>query len=245
MVDTLATVLQYAIYLLEAGVLGYVLLRRRENSLLPVALYLGLLLSVDGLSRPFVLYRYGLASLQYAYFFWLTDVLLALGAFLVVCRFFRRACAEHRELWQVVRLVEVFVLILVAGVSLFSLSRNFDHLFTRFIVEFQQNLYFTCLVLTTLLFILMQQLQSADEELSMLVCGMGVQFAGPAANLALVYLTPGQVFGSELYRHIGPFFTLGMLLTWFYALARVPQPGRAAITQTVVTELVTTGTGEV
>lgn len=243
--DTLAIGLQYAVYLLEAGVLGYILLRRRERSLLPVALYLGLLVAVDGLSRPVVLYRYGLTSLQYGYFFWLTDVLLALGAFLLVCLFFRRACAEHRELWQVVRLVQIFVLILVAGISLFSLSRNFDHLFTRFIVEFQQNLYFTCLVLNTLLFILMQQLQSADEELSMLVCGMGIQFAGPAANLALVYLTPGQQFGAELYRHIGPLFTLGMLLTWFYALARAPQFGRVAKPQTVVAELVSAGRGEV
>jgi hypothetical protein len=243
-VDTLATVTQYTIYLLEAGVLGYLLLRRRERSLLPVALYLALLLVVDGLSRPLVLYRYGLTSLQYEYFFWLTDILLALGAFLLVCLFFRRACGEHRELWQVVRLVQIFVLILVAGISLFSLSRNFDHLFTRFIVEFQQNLYFTCLVLNTLLFILMQQLQSADEELSMLVCGMGIQFAGPAANLALVYLTPGQQFGSELYRHIGPLFTLGMLLTWFYALARAPQFGRVAKPQTTAAELVSAGRGE-
>ncbi len=242
--DTLATVLQYTIYLLEAGALGYLLLRRRERSLLPVALYLGLLVAVDGLSRPLVLYRYGLTSLQYAYFFWLTDILLALGAFLLVCLFFRRACAEHRELWQVVRLVQIFVLILVAGISLFSLSRNFDHLFTRFIVEFQQNLYFTCLVLNTLLFILMQQLRSTDEELSMLVCGMGVQFAGPAANLALIYLTPGQQYGSELYRHIGPLFTLGMLLTWFYALARAPQLGRVAEPQTAAAELVSAGRGE-
>jgi hypothetical protein len=242
--DTLAVGLQYAVYLLEAGLLGYLIFRRGERCLLPVALYLGLLVSVDGLSRPVVLYRYGLASLEYAYFFWLTDVLLALGAFLVVCLFFRRACAEHRELWQVVRRVLAFVVILVAGISLFSLSRNFDHLFTRFIVEFQQNLYFTCLVLNTLLFILMQQLRSTDEELSMLVCGMGIQFAGPAANLALVYLTPGQEYGSELYRHMSPLFTLGMLLTWFYALARAPQLGRVAEPQTAAAELVSAGGGE-
>jgi len=244
-VDTLVTFIQYPIYLLEAGVLGYILLRRRERSLLPVAIYLGLLVALDGLGRSFVLHLYGFTSLQYAYFYWLTDVLLALGAFLLVCLFFRRACAEHPQLWQVVWLVLVFVLILVAGISLFSLSRNFDHLFTRFIVEFQQNLYFTCLVLNTLLFILMQQLQSADEELSMLVCGMGIQFAGPAANLALVYLTPGQQYGADLYRHIHPFFTLGMLLTWFYALARAPQFGRIAKPQRVAAELVSAGRGEV
>ena len=70
--------------------------------------------------------------------------------------------------------------------------------FTLFIIEFNQNLYFTCLVLNTLLYILLQQIDSADDELGLLVCGVGIQFAGPAATLALLTLTTGEHFAHIL-----------------------------------------------
>jgi hypothetical protein len=222
-VDKDIIALQYAVYLLEAGLLGFVLLRRRQRRFIPIAIYLSLLLAIDGMSRPYVLYRYGFASRQYAYFFWLTDVLLVLAAFLLVCAFFRRACLQEKKMWHVLRPMLTFIFILVLGVSFFSLLQNYHNLFSRFIVEFQQNLYFTCLVLTTLLYILLQQRQSAEEELILLVTGMGIQFAGPAANFALVFLTPGQRFASNLYAYIGPLCALGMLLTWSYAVARLPE----------------------
>jgi len=224
--DGTIIVLQYAVYLLEAGLLAYIFVRRRDSRLLSLSVYLGLLLAVDGISRPIVLYHYGFSSRQYAYFFWLTDVLLTLGAFLLICAFFRRAGKEQPKLWRFVRLLLVFVFVLVAGVSLASLAANYHQVFTQFIVEFQQNLYFTCLVLTTLLYLLMQQLESADDELGLLVCGMGIQFAGPAANFALVHLTNGRGFPSTFYEYLGPLCTLGMLSIWFMAIARVPRPLR-------------------
>jgi len=221
-VDTGIIGLQFAGYLLEAGVVVFVLLRRPLRRLVAISVYLTLLLAVDGVSRPYVLYRYGLSSREYAYFFWLTDVLLALAAFLVLCAFFRRACLRHPQIWQLLRLVLSFVLVLVLCISILSLSRNYTNLFGRFIVEFQQNLYFTCLVLTTLLFILIQRLQTADEQLTSLVIGMGIQFSGPAANFALITLTPGQQFAGVILAYLGPLCTLGMLLMWLHAVARVP-----------------------
>lgn len=220
----LSVAIQYGVYLLEAGLLAHLILRRRSGGVLPVLLYLAFLLVVDGVGRPGVLYSFGYTSREFAYFYWLTDVALTLASFLLVCAFFRRACAHELKAWHFVRRLLGFVLILVVGVSAFSLSRNYGQLFTQFIVEFQQNLYFTCLVLITLLYILIQQLGSADDELALLVCGMGIQFAGPAANFALVHLTQGETYASALYVFLGPLCTMGMLLTWFYALVRAPQP---------------------
>ncbi len=216
--------LQYGVYSLEAGLLALLLLRYRVGRSLSLFLYLSLLLTVDAVSRPYVLYRYGYSSQTFGYFYWLTDVLLTLGAFFLVFAFFRRACVNERKMWQSVRLLLVLVFVLTLGISLITLSRNYDQLLTRFIFEFQQNLYFTCLVLNTLLYILMQKLESTDDELTLLVCGMGIQFAGPAANFALVHLTPGQGLYGLLYPYVRPLCTLGMLLTWFYALVRGPQP---------------------
>ena len=213
---------QYGGYLLEALLLWFLLWRAQSRRLAGLAIYIGLLLGVDGLARPYVLYAYGFRSHEYTATFWLTDVLLQLAAFLLVCSFFRVACAGQEEkMWQFVRLLLIFVFIIVLGISLISLSQNYSQLFTRFMIEFEQNLYFTCLVLTTLLYLLMQQTESADEQLGLLVCGMGIQFAGPAASLALRYLTPGQPYSESLVKLIMPLCTFGMLLIWLYAITRV------------------------
>lgn len=225
------------VYFLEVGLLAFVLYRGLWQRLKGVSAYLVALLAIDGVGRTYVLYSYGFSSRQYAYFFWLTDVLLVLAAFLLLCSFFRRACLKEPRMWGLLRLMLTFVLILVLSISWFSLHRNYSNLFSRFIIEFQQNLYFTCLVLNTLLFILIQRTQSADDELTLLVVGMGIQFAGPAANFALVYLTPGQQFGSILYAYLCPLCTLGMLLTWLYAVVRVPEAAGIPAREERVAEL--------
>jgi len=225
MVERLVSVgLQYLVYSLEVGLVGLVLVRRYWRRLTGLSLYLALLLATDGIGRPYVLYKYGFATRTYAYFFWLTDVALTLGAFVLVCAFFRRACAQEAKMWRFLRLLLLSVFILVLGISSFSLFQNYRNLFTNFIVEFQQNLYFTCLVLNTLLYILMQQIESVDDELTFLVCGMGIQFAGPAASLALLHLTPDLEYARSLAKYVGPLCTLGMLLTWSYAVAYVAKP---------------------
>lgn len=224
MSEGLATVgLQYTVYVLEVVLVGFLVWRGHFRRLAGLSLYLIGLLLADALLRPIILYRYGLASSQYAYVYWLSDAFLELTAFVLVCVLFRRACSDKPKLWENVKRVLGFVLILVVGVSLFSLSSHQDQLLTRFIIEFEQNLYFTCLVLNTLLYILLQQTDSADEELGLLVCGFGIQFAGPAATFALAHLTPGWPLSSTIANSLGQICTMGMLLTWFYAVARVPK----------------------
>jgi len=225
--------LPYAAYLLEAAVLALLLLSGRWRRLFSVFLYLLLFFAADAIGRPYVLHSYGVTSRTYGYFYWLTDALLALAAFLLVCAFFRRACSTEEKTWRFLRLVLVSVFILVVGISLLTLSRNYTHLWTfgsMFIVEFGQNLYFTCLVLNTLLYILMQQNQTADEELGLLVCGIGIQFAGPAASLALYHLTGPNPQGpfAALTKFVLPACTLAMLLVWLYAIARASRPVRVA-----------------
>ena len=125
-------------------------------------------------------------------------------------------------MWRFVRLLLVFVFVLVVGISGLFFSHNYSDLFTLFfVVEFNQNLYFTCLVLNTLLYLLLQQIDSADDQLGLLVCGVGIQFAGPAATLALVHLTTGEGFAQSLAYFTIPLCTLGMLLVWAYAIVQV------------------------
>ena len=209
---------------LVLGLLLFIVWRGLWQRLLAPSLYLLALLLIDGFARRYVLYHFGEKSLQWFYFYWLTDIVLALGAFLLICTFFQRACANEAKMWHFVRLFLVFVFILVLGISAFSLSRNYGNIYGQFMMEFQQDLYFTCLVLNTLVYILVQQLEAADDELSLLVSGMGLQFAGPAANLALVFLTGGQQYANALMTYLSPLCTLGMLITWFYTVVRMSKP---------------------
>ncbi len=91
-----------------------------------------------------------------------------------------------------------FVFVLVVGsFGSFPYPQLYPTLHNVFIVEFSQNLYFSCLVLNTLLYVMIQQLAIDDDELGLLVCGMGVQFAGEAACLALLHLTLGENFAAS------------------------------------------------
>lgn len=213
---------QYAVYYAaEIAIILFAWRRGSARRLWGVIAYAAAMFVTDA-ARSYVLFRYGLSSNQYALFYWISDVLLVLGAFFLVCLLFRLACHGHLHLWNSLRIILTTVFVLVLGISLLSLSKNFANLFPTFIVEFQQNLYFTCLVLNTLLYILITRIDPADEQLSLVVCGLGLQFAAPAANLALVYLTKGSTYGESLFSYLAPLCTLGMLLVWLYAVVRVP-----------------------
>jgi len=186
-------------------------------------LYVGGLFLLDGVGRSVVLNFFGQTSRVYAYFYWLTDVALAVCAFLLICAFFRRACAHVEKLWRYVRWGLICVFIVVLAFSALALTRHYSQLYTVFIVEFSQNLYFSCLVLNTLLYVMILQLAIDDDELGMLVCGLGVQFAGEAACLALLHLTSGENFARVLAMVVAPACTLGMLSIWLYAITRPAQ----------------------
>ena len=185
---------QYAGYVVEAAICLLLFWQGRWRRLKGLCLYAGMLFMLDGVARSAALSFFGQKSIQYYYLYWVTDVAFALGAFLLVCGFFRRACSQEKKMWGFVRVMLVSVFVLVLAVSALSLTRNYAHFKTPFIIEFSQNLYFSCLVLNTLLYVMMQQFAIDDDELGLLVCGMGVQFAGEAAGLALYHLTLGEHF---------------------------------------------------
>jgi len=193
--NLLASGVGYLVQIAEVGLLIYLLSHGLWKRHAGVLVYLLSLLAVDEVVRRYFFHTYGLDSLAYAYSYWLTDVLLALEAFGLMCIFFRRACAP--QLWRVLRLSLIVVFVLIAAISYFSLSHHKDNLLHDFIYEFEQNLFFSCLVL---------------------VCGMGIGFAGPAASLALVHVTLGWPAAYSLLGYVMPVCTLGMLLVWLYAI---------------------------
>jgi hypothetical protein len=214
---------QYATYAVEVWVCVTILLGGRWRRLKGLGLYVASLFLLDGVARPAVSNFFGQASRQFFYFYWLTDVVFALGAFLVICGFFHRACAQEEKIWKIVRHLLPFVFFIVLGISALSLTRHYTNLYDRFIFEVSQNLYFACLVLNTLLYIMLQQLEIEDDELGLLVCGLGVQFAGEAACFALLHLTADHSMAKALTVFLAPICTLAMLSIWVYAIGKAPQ----------------------
>ena len=212
-------VLQDAGILIEAALVLYVAWTRQWKKQGTAAFYLTCLL-VAQLTRACVLHAYGFASLRYYYIYWSTDFLLVLSAYLAVCLLFRRVDLRQEKMWGLIRLLLVLVFILVAAISGVSLSLNRKHFFTYFIIAFNQNLYFACLALNTLLYVLLRYMDSTDNQLALLVCGVGIQFAGPTAALALVHLTTGGGFALWLGSLVMRICTFGMLLVWAYAIIR-------------------------
>src|SRR5437773_12283061 len=77
--------IQYGVYLAEVGLFLYLVLWGHCKRLAGVSLYVAGLLTIDAIARPRVLALYGFTSPQYFYFFYVTDAILALSAFLLVC----------------------------------------------------------------------------------------------------------------------------------------------------------------
>ena len=221
---------RYATYLVEVLVCALLVWRGIWRHAKVLCLYVGSLFLLDGVGRSFVLNLYGLDSTQYACFYWVTDFALAVGAFLLVCALFHRACAHEQKMWSLVRRLLALVFVLVAGISSVTLFRNYDQLAkTRFAFEFSQNLYFTCLILITLLYVMIQQYAIEDDGLSLLVGGFGIQFAGQAACFALINLAPHEGYAVRINDLVAPSCSLAMLLIWAYAIAKTPQEAPARL----------------
>lgn len=216
----LGHVLQYASYAIELVLVVALLARGRWKSTRALFVYIAGYFAVDAVLRPSVLYAFGFRSVQYRYVYWVSDVLLTLGAFLLICFFFRRACSHKPGAWSsYLRPMLAAVFVLIAFISYFSIADHYGDLFGRFIYDYYQNLYFACLILNTLLYIMLQQWDSRDEKLNLLVCGLGIEFAAPAADMALAYLTPGGHAAGALAPFLFQLCNLGMCLVWLHAVA--------------------------
>ncbi|HEV2417283.1 MAG TPA: hypothetical protein VGX94_05730 [Terriglobia bacterium] len=218
--SVLVHLLQYSSYVLELALVALLFTRGRWKGVRSIAFYFLGYVALDTIFRPTVLYIYGFSSPQYRYSYWMSDVFLTLGAFLLICLLFRRACSGKPEAWSYIRSMLAAVFVIIAFISYFSIAHHYEHLFGHFIVGLQQNLYFACLVLNTLLYIMLQQWSSVDDKLSLLVCGLGIEFAGPAANMALMYLTPGGKDAGLLLALLIPLCNLGMCVVWLFAVAQ-------------------------
>lgn len=212
--------LQYLGYAVEIALVAVIIGRKWWKDYTAFSLYVVAFVLVDVAIRPLFLDAYGFSSRQYRHCYWFTDIALTLAAFALISVFFKRSLSDNKRRWSSLRTSLAVIFGGIVAASYLSISAHYDHLFGRFLVDLQQNLYFACLVLNTILFLMLQNSDSGDSLLGLLVCGLGIEFAGPAAEMALAYLTPGGHFAGDVAPFVFLLCNIAMFLVWLYALTR-------------------------
>ncbi|HEY1424905.1 MAG TPA: hypothetical protein VGF20_15745 [Candidatus Acidoferrum sp.] len=169
-----------------------------------------------------ILFHYGFTSREYLYYYYYSDALLTVGLYLALISLFVHVFKELAA----EKVVIFGACFLLGATSLFSylvIQQSSTRLFSSFVVELSQNLYFVGMVLTYVLWAAILKLRETRAQLVQLVLALGVYFSLLAANYAI----------RNLYPSISPLATAlvqmsGCLLpaAWAYAFYNVPSDAR-------------------
>lgn len=206
------------------GTVGVCLYCRSFLRYLALNLYL---LAIVGfiLGGSYVISTFGYESYQYRYFYYTGDAIANIVGFVLIGTLFDRLLRES-IFHKYVRPTLMISFLLIVAVSARFLSGNLDRFYSRFVYEFQQNIYFVGVLLTFLLWISMNYLQAESRRFVLVVSGLGIYFSSHAANYAMQYLFP--VLGPILTK-VPPLAYNFMVLLWFYSFWRVPEEEAAVL----------------
>jgi len=186
-------------------------------------LYL-LLITISTLAGQYLIHTVGYTSAQYFYFYFTSDAITNIICYLVIGAFFDQMFRQS-FFARYVRPTLAFFFLLVILITGLYIARSTDHLFSRFVLEFQQNMYFVGVLLTFLLWMSMMYLGAETRRFALLVSGLGIYFTAHAASYAASFLsTSAQSFALQ----IPPVAYTLMTLVWLYTFLRVPE-GEAAV----------------
>ncbi len=176
---------------------------------------------------------YGYESGQYYYFYFLGDAIPNVIGYLLIGSFFDRLLRES-AFHKYVRPTLAICFLLIAGISALFIVGSVEHLYSEFVLEFQQNLYFVGVLLTLLLWMSVSYLDVRSRRFTLLVSGLGTYFAAHAASYALRFLFSGLEAPMRAVPPLAYNFMVGL---WLYTFLRVPeeegavQPARQLLQQ--------------
>jgi len=225
MIGTYELVVTLLSILVSLGTVGVCLVSRCFFRYFWLNLYLlsNIVFMLGGL---YLLRNYGYTSPQYFYFYYTGDALVTLINYLLIGSFFTYLF-RHSIFNKYVRLILAFFFLGVVIVSGLFISGSIERLYSRWVIEFQQNMYFVGVLLTFLLWMTMTYLRAETRRFVLLVSGMGIFFSAHAANYALRFLSHSPDLEALLAKVPPLAFTL-MVVLWLYTFWRVPE-GEAAV----------------
>ncbi|MEE9236050.1 MAG: hypothetical protein V3U28_11485 [Candidatus Acidoferrales bacterium] len=178
---------------------------------------------IHSLGTLYFIKSFGYESLAYFYFYYFGDVIASILGYLLIASFFDRLLRRSMFAPYVRPTLTIFFL-LVVGVSALFVLQNYSRLYSRFLIELQQNMFFVGVVLTFLLWISMNYLHAENRRFVLLVSGLGIYFSAHAANYALRFFfraSDDPTMAAALSR-IPPLAYILMVSLWLYTFWRVP-----------------------
>jgi len=175
--------------------------------------------------------RFGFQSLQYRYYYYYSESILTIVMFCVIIQLYQHVFVEM----NVSRYIRGAAAILLVATALFSYAvvrENKDHLTSRFVVELGQNLHFSGVVLTYLLWGAILKLRETRTRLIQLVLALGVYFSATAGVYALRNLFPG--LQPSVLRWMPPLIGTWLPLAWAYTFYKVPEDARLTTARLLV-----------
>jgi hypothetical protein len=208
--------------LLEVAVVVCALKRHSFHRYLCLNLYM-VFSFVVSVVRYEVFRQFGLQSREYLYCYYYSDAVLTIFLYLALITLYLHVFDEMR----VEKYVRLAAIVLLAGTALFSyavVQESSQRMFTSFVYELSQNLYFVGLVLTYVLWGAILKLRETRAQLIQLVLSLGVYFSAFAATFALGNMFPHL----QSLTYIAPLFGCLLPLAWAYAFFRLPHDARMA-----------------
>ncbi len=167
----------------------------------------------------YVIHAFGYSSYEYLYFYYTGDAIQNVAGYLLIGSFFDQLLRES-AFHKYVRPTLAIFFLLIAGISALFISGSVDRLYSNFVIEFQQNLYFVGVLLTFLLWMSVSYLDVRSRRFTLLVSGLGIYFAAHAASYALWFLFPVL---APLIVVVPPLAYTFMVGLWLYTFLRVPE----------------------
>ncbi|OLE57291.1 MAG: hypothetical protein AUG13_04695 [Chloroflexi bacterium 13_1_20CM_2_59_7] len=209
--------------LLEAGVVVCALKSRSFKRYFFLNVYMGLSFFVS-VGRFQILSRLGMASLEYAYFYFYSDALLTIGLYFALLNLYSLVFDEMK----VERYLRLGAIFLLGGTAWFSyavVQQSSHRILSHFAFELSQNLYFVGLILTYALWGAILKLRETRARLIQLVLALGVYFSAFAADYALRNLYPNA---QSIFHYVTPLLGCVLPAAWTYTFLRVSEEARLA-----------------
>lgn len=203
---------------LSLATLGVCVRRKCFYRYFLVNLYL-IFSTIFTLATQYVIHTVGYRSIEYFYFYFTGDALGTTVGYLAIGSLFDEMFRDS-AFRRYVRPTLALFFVLVFGISALAISRSIDHLYSRFVIEFQQNMYFVGVLLSFLLWLSMMYLGAETRHFVLLVSGFGIYFAAHACSYAARYLFPTL---ADVTTRIPPLAYNLMAVVWFYTFLAVPE----------------------
>ncbi len=167
----------------------------------------------------YVIHTFGYNSYEYFYFYYTGDAIQNVAGYLLIGSFFDQLLRES-AFHKYVRPTLAICFLLIAGISALFIAGSVEHLYSEFVLELQQNLYFVGVLLTFLLCMCVSYLNIRSRRFTLLVSGLGIYFAAHAASYALRFLFSGLEAPMRVVPPLAYSFMVGL---WLYTFLRVPE----------------------